>query len=86
LPSSDETKFALVDQVLQHFKKQYQVIEIDGARIIFPHGWGLVRASNTGPEIIFRCEGDSPEALTEIKNILFSYLDTIGLNTAAAAK
>ncbi len=82
LPSDDETKFHLVEQVLQHFKKDYEVIDIDGARIIFPHGWGLVRASNTGPEIICRCEGDSPEALDDIKNILFGYLRSIGFNTA----
>ncbi|HWQ76469.1 MAG TPA: phosphomannomutase/phosphoglucomutase, partial [Syntrophomonas sp.] len=55
IPCSDETKFQRVEQVLQHFKKDHEVIDIDGARIIFPHGWGLVRASNTGPEIICRC-------------------------------
>ncbi|MBP1762085.1 MAG: phosphoglucomutase/phosphomannomutase alpha/beta/alpha domain [Firmicutes bacterium] len=85
LPGDDETKFKLVDQVLNHFKKDHEVIDIDGARIIFPHGWGLVRASNTGPEIICRCEGDSPEALHEIKNTLFAYLDSIGLNTTKVA-
>lgn len=79
LASSDTNKFRLVDQVLQHFNKTYNVIDIDGARILFPHGWGLVRASNTGPEIICRCEGDSPEALAEIKAQLFSYLNSIGL-------
>ena len=81
LPGDDETKFKLVDQVLKHFQMDHEVIDIDGARIIFPHGWGLVRASNTGPEIICRCEGDSPEALQEIKNTLFAYLDSIGFNT-----
>lgn len=84
LPGDDGTKFKLVDQVLNHFKKDHEVIDIDGARIIFPHGWGLVRASNTGPEIICRCEGDSPEALQEIKNTLFAYLDSIGFNTTQA--
>ena len=84
LPSDDEAKFKLVDQVLKHFKMDHEVIDIDGARIIFPHGWGLVRASNTGPEIICRCEGDSPEALQEIKNTLFAYLDSIGLNATKA--
>lgn len=79
IKSSDDQKFKLVDQVLAHFKENYDVIDIDGARILFPHGWGLVRASNTGPEIICRCEGDSPEALKQIKNLLFTYLDSIGL-------
>lgn len=79
LASSDDQKFLLVNKVLEHFKREYEVIDIDGARILFPHGWGLVRASNTGPEIICRCEGDSPEALTEIQDRLFSYLSFIGL-------
>lgn len=79
IKSSDDQKFRLVDQVLTHFRKNYEVIDIDGARILFPHGWGLVRASNTGPEIICRCEGDTPESLAQIKNLLFSYLESIGL-------
>jgi len=78
LASTDIEKFRLVEQVLDHFRKQYQVIEIDGARIIFPHCWGLVRASNTGPEIIFRCEGDSPASRDEIKKTIFTYLHEIG--------
>ncbi|MDD4550336.1 MAG: phosphomannomutase/phosphoglucomutase [Syntrophomonadaceae bacterium] len=79
LPSTDEEKFTLVNKVLQYFKSQYNVIDIDGARILFPEGWGLVRASNTGPEIIVRCEGNSPQALKKIKSELFSYLHSIGL-------
>lgn len=79
IKSSDDQKFRLVDQVLTHFRKDYEVIDIDGARILFPHGWGLVRASNTGPEIICRCEGDTAESLAQIKNLLFSYLESIGL-------
>ncbi|MDD3270348.1 MAG: phosphomannomutase/phosphoglucomutase, partial [Syntrophomonadaceae bacterium] len=80
LPSSDEEKFALVDEVLQHFRKYYEVIDVDGARIIFTDGWGLVRASNTGPELIVRCESESPAGLDEIKDELFGYLNEIGVN------
>lgn len=79
IPSSDENKFVLVNQVLIHFRAKYKIIDVDGARIIFPDGWGLVRASNTGPEIIARCEGKTPAALEAIKNELFDYLHTIGL-------
>lgn len=79
LPSSDTEKFRLVDQVIDHFRSKYQLIDIDGARIVFPHGWGLVRASNTGPEIIVRCEGNTPQALEEIRDELFAYLRDIGL-------
>ncbi|MGR6835473.1 phosphomannomutase/phosphoglucomutase [Syntrophomonas erecta] len=77
--STDEDKFRIVDQVLKHFRQQYDVIDIDGARVIFPDGWGLVRASNTGPELIIRCEGRTPAALENIKNEVFNFLDKIGL-------
>ncbi|WP_423230208.1 phosphomannomutase/phosphoglucomutase [Thermosyntropha lipolytica] len=77
IKSSDEEKFAIVEKALNHFKNHYKIIDIDGARIIFPHGWGLVRASNTGPEIIVRCEGDSPENLEKIKKEIFDFLAQI---------
>lgn len=77
LHSTDTEKFEVVQRVLDHYRSQQEVIDIDGARIIFPHGWGLVRASNTGPEIIFRSEGDTPEARDDIKRDIFSYLESI---------
>jgi phosphomannomutase/phosphomannomutase/phosphoglucomutase len=83
LPSTDAEKFEVVAKVLEHFRTRYEVIDIDGARIIFPHGWGLVRASNTGPEIICRCEGDTPSARDEIKDSLFSYMQEIGFSLPA---
>lgn len=70
----DKEKFAIVESVLNHYRRSHQVIDIDGARIIFPGGWGLVRASNTGPELIIRCEGNTKEALEEIKSDLFQFL------------
>lgn len=81
--SSDEAKFAIVDQVTRHFRERYQIIDVDGARILFPGGWGLVRASNTGPELIVRCEGNTPEALDKIKSELFAYLKKIGLDVSS---
>ena len=77
--SSDEEKFIIVDQILKFFLSKYPVIAVDGARIIFPHGWGLVRASNTGPELIVRCEGDTPQNLTAIKDELFAALRKAGV-------
>jgi len=86
LKSTDEEKFAVVAEVLKYFQNKYEVIDIDGARILFPNGWGLVRASNTGPEIIVRCEGNSPQALEEIKDELFSYLRKIGMKDEVLQK
>jgi len=77
--STDSEKFKVVEQVLLHFAGLYDIIDIDGARILFPGGWGLVRASNTGPELIVRCEGKTQADLEKIKAELFTYLREIGL-------
>lgn len=77
--TSDAAKFDQVQRVLEHFRARYPVIDVDGARILFPEGWGLVRASNTGPELIVRCEGTTPEGLERIKSELFAFLHGLGL-------
>lgn len=82
IPSTDAEKFHQVERVIQHFEPLYEIIKVDGARILFPQGWGLVRASNTGPELIVRCEGNTPQALGEIKSELFSFLAELGLPMA----
>jgi len=68
--TTDTEKFIIVDQILAHFRKEYKVIDIDGARIQFPHGWGLVRASNTQPALVLRFEADSQPHLQEIRAIV----------------
>ncbi len=61
-------KFQLVAAVTKHFKDGgYDVIDIDGARVSFEGGWGLVRASNTGPLLVLRFEADSQARLEEIR-------------------
>lgn len=77
--SSDSEKFRLVERTLEHFRTRYDIIDIDGARVLFPGGWGLVRASNTGPELIVRCEGRTPDDLQAIKSELFTFLESQGL-------
>ena len=59
----DETKFEVVARVREHFQKLYEVLEVDGARINFAQGWGLVRASNTQPVLVMRFEAQSGELL-----------------------
>ena len=57
----DEEKFQIVDNLKNHFKMLYETIEVDGARINFEKGWGLVRASNTQPVLVMRFEAlDEP--------------------------
>jgi phosphomannomutase/phosphoglucomutase len=68
---SDEVKFDVVRQLTERFKKEgYQVIDVDGARILFAHGWGLIRASNTQPALVLRAEAMTTEGLEGVKHIL----------------
>jgi phosphomannomutase/phosphoglucomutase len=53
--------------VTAHFRKHYPVMDVDGVRVLFPHGWGLVRASNTQPVLVLRFEATSPELLDQYR-------------------
>ncbi|NIN70286.1 MAG: phosphomannomutase [Anaerolineae bacterium] len=70
----DEEKFQVVAALTEHFKKRYEVVDVDGARILFGDGWGLVRASNTQPVLVLRFEAKTPERLDEIQQIVLSKL------------
>jgi phosphomannomutase/phosphoglucomutase len=58
----EEEKFDLVERAAAHFTALYPVNTIDGVRITFPKGWGLLRASNTQPALVMRFEATDPEA------------------------
>jgi phosphomannomutase/phosphoglucomutase len=73
----DEEKFQIVSELVKYFKKQYDVVDVDGARILFGDGWGLVRASNTQPALVLRFEARTPERLEEIKGIVVSKLSEV---------
>jgi phosphomannomutase/phosphoglucomutase len=70
VPCPEEKKFAVVKAITEEFRKTNEVIDIDGARIIFEHGWGLVRASNTQAILVLRFEADSEENLNEIRDLV----------------
>jgi phosphomannomutase/phosphoglucomutase len=59
----DERKFEIVAEVRKHFEHRYNTIAVDGVRINFPEGWGLVRASNTQPILVLRFEASTPDLL-----------------------
>ncbi len=67
VPASDATKFEVVDLVRRHFSPTHEVNAVDGARIRFPSGWGLVRASNTQPVLVLRFESTSEAGLAAIR-------------------
>jgi phosphomannomutase/phosphoglucomutase len=66
---ADEEKFNVVKKLVKIFKQEYEVIDIDGARVLFGDGWGLVRASNTQPVLVLRFEAKTDQRLDEIKTI-----------------
>jgi len=67
-PFDDDTKFAVVNQVLDYASDQgYSINNIDGVRVDFPDGWALVRASNTGPNVTARFEAKTEKRLKEIE-------------------
>nr|MBL0699573.1 phosphomannomutase [Desulfobacterales bacterium] len=71
----DDKKFALVDKVTEYFRKKYNIIDIDGVRVLFDDGWGLVRASNTQPALVLRFEALTKERLGEIKHLVETVLE-----------
>ena len=73
----DEVKFGLVQRAIAHFRQNYNVIDIDGARVIFDDGWGLVRASNTQPALVLRFEAMSEERLNDIRTLIEGGLDKL---------
>ncbi|RJX34619.1 MAG: phosphomannomutase/phosphoglucomutase [Desulfarculus sp.] len=66
----DEIKFKVVAAVQKDLSARYEVIEVDGARVNFPDGWGLVRASNTQPALVLRFEAQSGNRLQEIRDLV----------------
>ncbi|MGD0012864.1 MAG: phosphomannomutase/phosphoglucomutase [Bryobacteraceae bacterium] len=70
----DEIKFEVVKRVAEHFREAHQVVDIDGVRVLFPQGWGLVRASNTQPVLVERIEAINEQLLgqyqKEVEDVL----------------
>ncbi|MEO7712867.1 MAG: phosphomannomutase/phosphoglucomutase [Gemmatimonadaceae bacterium] len=64
---ADSLKFDLVQRAVEHFRARHDVIDVDGVRVLFGDGWGLIRASNTQPIIVMRFEARTPERLADIR-------------------
>jgi phosphomannomutase/phosphoglucomutase len=71
----DETKFEVVAQVAAQFKKTHQVIDVDGVRVLFGEGWGLLRASNTQPVLVMRFEAPNEKLLESYRREVESALE-----------
>ena len=75
---NDEEKFKITQNAVEFFKENYDCITIDGVRIKFDDGWGLVRASNTQPVIVCRFEAKTTERRDEIKKLILDKLNQFG--------
>ncbi|HEX4684811.1 MAG TPA: phosphomannomutase/phosphoglucomutase [Gemmatimonadaceae bacterium] len=75
----EELKFGLVDAAVKHFRSKYDVIDVDGVRVLFGDGWGLIRASNTQPVIVARYEAESSDRLTAIRGEMEGWLRAQGV-------
>lgn len=66
----DEKKFMIAEKAKEYFRKHYEIIDVDGVRVRFAEGWGLIRASNTQPALVLRFEAPSSEKLAEYRQII----------------
>jgi phosphomannomutase / phosphoglucomutase len=73
----EKLKSGVVQALTDYYKKKFQVIDIDGVRVSFPDGWGLVRASNTQPILVLRFEADTESALERIQKMMMGDLKRI---------
>ena len=74
-PCPDGEKFQVIDALAHELRRRYETIDIDGARVLFPHGgWGLVRASNTNPYLTLRFEAATARQIEEMKTVIYGAL------------
>ena len=76
---TEDQKWAVVSEAKAYFKEKYDVIGVDGVRILFGDGWALLRASNTQPAIVARFEARSEDRLIEIRTEISEWLTQAGV-------
>lgn len=77
---TEEGKWGIVDAALRHFRQRHEVIDVDGVRILFGDGWGLIRASNTQPVLVARYEARNEARLEEIRSEVEGWLRGQGVD------
>jgi len=75
VPCPEEQKFRLVEMVKEELRRDHEIIDLDGVRVVFPDGWGLLRASNTGPILVLRFEAESEARLEQIRDLVEGTLE-----------
>jgi phosphomannomutase/phosphoglucomutase len=80
----DDRKEGIVAEALAHFRSKYPVSDVDGVRILFDGGWGLIRSSNTQPILVMRFEASSESRLAELRHEVESWLTARGVSLSPA--
>ena len=75
----EDIKFGLVERAVKHFSANHDVIDVDGVRVLFGDGWGLIRASNTQPVLVLRFEALTEERMNAIRDEMEGWLRTQGV-------
>lgn len=76
---ADDKKFGIVEEATKYFSAKYKVITVDGVRVLFGDGWGLIRASNTQPVLVMRFEARTKEQLEKIQSEMQGWLRAKGV-------
>jgi phosphomannomutase/phosphoglucomutase len=82
----EEEKFEVVRRAQEWFSARYPSVTVDGVRMTFPDGWGLVRASNTQPLLVLRFEAASAGRLAEIERLVTDKVEELKRDVRAAAR
>jgi phosphomannomutase/phosphoglucomutase len=75
----DDKKFGIVEEAVNYFAARYKVITVDGVRVLFGDGWGLIRASNTQPVLVMRFEARTKEQMERIQSEMLGWLRSKGV-------
>jgi len=75
----DDVKFSVVERAARDFASRYEVVNVDGARVLFGDGWGLIRASNTQPVLVARYEARTAARMGEIRDEMERWLRSQGV-------
>ncbi len=71
----DTQKFLIVERIKEYFRTKYKISDIDGVKVFFENGWGLVRASNTEASLVIRFEATTADYLEEIKEVIMKEVE-----------
>jgi phosphomannomutase/phosphoglucomutase len=82
---TEESKWEIVRAAREYFRKDHEVIDVDGVRVLFGDGWGLLRSSNTQPVLVLRFEARTQERLEQIRETMEVFLRSQGVDLVAAA-